>query len=69
LRRLGQPTSSVITDEAPQARAAWFFAVFVGRLLTAAAMLIQSCEPSEQQPAAVRSYPTSASRHRSRPND
>jgi hypothetical protein len=64
LRRLGQPTSSLVADGAPQARETWFFALLIGLLLTAAAMLIRNCEPSEQ-PAARQTHPTSALPHRS----
>ena len=58
LRRLGQPSGTLIADEAPQARATWFFTLLVGLLVTASIMLVRSCEPSQQGPAAFVLDPT-----------
>jgi hypothetical protein len=60
LRRLGQSTSALSADEAPEARATWFFVLLVGLLLTASIMLVRSCEPPSEQQAAGATGDTAA---------
>ena len=59
LRRLGKP-ATLILNEAPQARATWFFVLLLALLLTAAVMLVRSCAPSEEQLPAASSVKSSA---------